>query len=290
MPDLVYRSSCVNNEQKSLSDQIIRSDRPDYPVRAGLSDLTGRIIRSENLKNCSCSFFTPQGLDHDQLVLFVGYPMLFHPWLVCPYFLCFPLYILFTGGPSDSSKKSKKARSRPMLIDQYGDMTEVNIAREKAQEAEAQKAQERKKKAAEKRKRGKEARTNYSEMDRVEYSTLRQQDWFNQPRDENLTNDNFWTVNQLYIFKDIYEHMNPRPMRPLDLGFLRKKPEFAEAVQVTQRLGLHHLMGIQCPYDQYYVKQFFSTLVLKGDQSLSMKWMTGEIGRASCRERVLRLV
>ena len=152
----------------------------------------------------------------------------------------------------------------------------TDVHRYAAQEAEAQKAQERKKKAAEKRKRGKEARTNYSEMDRVEYSTLRQQDWFNQPRDENLTNDNFWTVDQLYIFKDIYEHMNLRPMRPLDLGFLRKKPEFAEAVEVTQRLGLHHLMGIQCPYDQYYVKQFFSTLVLKGDHSLSMKWMTGD--------------
>ena len=163
-----------------------------------------------------------------------------------------------------------------MLIDRYGDMTEVNIAREKAQEAEAQKAQERKKKAAEKRKRGKEARTNYSEMDRVEYSTLRQQDWFNQPRDENLTNDNFWTVDQLYIFKDIYEHMNLRPMRPLDLKFLKKKPEFAEAVDVTQRLGLHHLMGIQCPYNEYYVKQFFSTLVIRGDNSLSMKWMTGD--------------
>ena len=194
--------------RKSLSDRIIRSDRPDYPVRAGLSDLTGRIIRSENLKNYFCSFFTPQGLEHDQLVLLFGYPMLFHRWLVCPYFLCSPLYILLTGGPSNSSKKSKKPRARPMLIDRYGDMTEVNIAREKAREAETQKAQERKKKAAEKRKRGKEARTNYSEMDRVEYSTLRQQDWFNQSRDENLTNENFWTVDQLYIFKDIYEHMN----------------------------------------------------------------------------------
>ena len=71
-----------------------------------------------------------------------------------------------------------------MLIDQYGNMTEVNIAREKAKEAEIQKAQDRKKKAAEKRKRGKEARTNYSDMDRVEYSTLRQQDWIRQPRDE----------------------------------------------------------------------------------------------------------
>ena len=174
---------------------------------------------------------------------------------MCSYSLCFSPYIHFTGGPSGSSKKSRP-RPRPMVIDQYGDMTEVNIVRERAKEAEIQKAQDKKKKAAEKRKRGKEARTNYSDMDRVEYSILRQQDWFSQRRDENFTNDNFWTVDQLYIFKDIYEHMNLRPTRPLDLKFLKKKPEFAEAVDVTQRLGLHHLMGIQCPYDQYYVKQF----------------------------------
>ena len=163
-----------------------------------------------------------------------------------------------------------------MLIDQYGNMTEVNIARERAKEAEMQKAQDRKKKAPEKRKRGKEARTNYSDMDRVEYSTLRQQDWFSQPRDENLTNDNFWTVDQLYIFKDIYEQMKLRPMKALDMNFLRKKTNFAEAVAVTQKLGLHHLMGLQCPYNEYYVKQFFSTLVIRGDKSLSMKWMTGD--------------
>ena len=70
--------------------------------------------------------------------------------------------------------------------------------------------------------------------------------------------------------------MKLRPMRPHDQNFLKKKAGFAEAVHVTQKLGLHHLMGIQCHYNEYYVKQFFSTLVIKGDHSLSMKWMTGD--------------
>ena len=35
-------------------------------------------------------------------------------------------------------------------------------------------------------------------------------------------------------------------------------------------------MGLQCHYNEYYVKQFFSTLVIKGDVSYTMKWMTGD--------------
>ena len=65
------------------------------------------------------------------------------------------------------------------------------------------------------------------------------------------------------------------------MDFLRAKESFAEAVAVTQKMGLHHLMGIQCHYHEYYVRQFFSTLVIKGDVSLSMKWMTGDTYRES---------
>ena len=150
-------------------------------------------------------------------------------------------------------------------------MTDQYVVRDRATEAAREKEKDRKRKAAERRKKGKDARTNYLDIDGVEYSTMRQGDWFRQPRDENLTNDNFWTVDQLYVYKDVYEHM-----RPLDLKFLKKKESFAEAVAVTQKLGLHHLMGLQCHYDEYYAKQFFSTLVIKGDNSLSMKWMTSD--------------
>ena len=155
-----------------------------------------------------------------------------------------------------------------MVVDEYGDMTEVNIVKQRAKEAAI--SQDRKKKATERRNRGKDARTNYLDMDGVEFSTMRQGDWFRQPRDENLTNDNFWTLQQYYVYKDIYEHTKLHPMRPHDLNFLKKKAGFAEAVHVTQKLGLHHLMGIQCHYNEYYVKQFFSTLVIKGDHSLSL--------------------
>ena len=73
---------------------------------------------------------------------------------------------------------SKKSRHRPriMQVNEYGDMTEQNIVRERAKEAAKQKAQDRKNMAAERRNRGKDARTNYLDMDGVEFSTMRQGD------------------------------------------------------------------------------------------------------------------
>ena len=103
------------------------------------------------------------------------------------------------------------------------------------------------------------------------------------------------------------------PMRPLDTDYLNNTPAFEAAMQVTQKMGLHHLMGLHCNYNVYLVQQFFSTLAFKGDEGNTMIWMTrdtpceanfyqfGEIlgydydgntpvgkqiGRASCRERV----
>ena len=97
-------------------------------------------------------------------------------------------------------------------------MTDQYVVRDQASEAARQKEQEKKKRSAERRKKGNDARTNFRDIDSVEYSTMRQGDWFRKPRDANLTNDNFWTVEQLYVYKDIYEHMKLRPMRPLDLN------------------------------------------------------------------------
>ena len=65
-------------------------------------------------------------------------------------------------------------------------MTDQYVVRDWASEAARWKEQEKKTKAAERRKKGKDARTNYQDIDSVEYSTMRQGDWFRKPRDENL--------------------------------------------------------------------------------------------------------
>ena len=65
-------------------------------------------------------------------------------------------------------------------------------------------------------------------------------------------------------------------MRPLDLSYLRGKQEFQLFMSITQKMGLHHLMGIQCDYHEYYVQQFLSTLAFKNDEAITMQWLTGE--------------
>ena len=65
-----------------------------------------------------------------------------------------------------------------------------------------------------------------------------------------------------------------RPMQPINMDLLCGKPEFAEGVEVTEKLGLHLLMGLQCNYNITLLKQFYATLVIKGDDDRTMKCMS----------------
>ena len=110
---------------------------------------------------------------------------------------------------------------------------------------------------------------------------MRQRNWFDEPRDEDIENSHFWCKEQLgiyedVIYEDVYSQMNIRPMRPLDMKHLRSKAEFEVPLDITQKMGLHHLMSIQCDYHEYFVQQFFSTLAFKNDEAITMMWLTGE--------------
>jgi hypothetical protein len=61
------------------------------------------------------------------------------------------------------------------------------------------------------------------------------------------------------------------------MPFLRSKSDFAQAMTVTQKLGLHHLMGLQCNYSTHHVQQFFSTLAFQNDEAITMTWMTDHL-------------
>ena len=87
-------------------------------------------------------------------------------------------------------------------------------------------------------------------MNSIEYASLRQRNWFDEPYEEDLENPHFWCKEQLFIYEDIYSQMNIRPMRPLDLPYLREKKEFQISMDITQKMGLHHLMGIRCDYHE----------------------------------------
>ena len=125
---------------------------------------------------------------------------------------------------------------------------------------------------------GKQSRPNYKDMDSVEYATLRQKDWYEEvEKDEDIEDNNFWCMEQMFIYKDIYVPMKKhvRPMHPIDLEHIRSRSYFDDAVEVTYQMGLHPLMVLQCNYNITLVQQFFSTLVLKGDDAHTMRWMSG---------------
>ena len=63
-------------------------------------------------------------------------------------------------------------------------------------------------------------------------------------------------------------------MKPVDIAHMRNKPHFASTVSITEKLGLHHLMGLQCDYSKELVHQFFSSLVMVEDNDRTLKWMT----------------
>ena len=95
-------------------------------------------------------------------------------------------------------------------------------------------------------------------------------------RSEDIENRHFWCKEQLGIYEDVYSKMNIRPMRPLDMDNLRSKKEFEVPLAITERMGLHPLMAIQCDYHEYYVQQFYSTLAFRSDPNITMTWLTGE--------------
>jgi hypothetical protein len=56
-------------------------------------------------------------------------------------------------------------------------------------------------------------------------------------------------------------------MHVLDISHLEKKHEyFGDALEITKRLGLYHLMGIRC--------HFYATLSFENDEAITFKWMT----------------
>jgi hypothetical protein len=84
-------------------------------------------------------------------------------------------------------------------------------------------------------------------MSSVEYSALRQLDWFADARDEELEESRFWCLNQQLIYEQVYRTMSQWVcyMHVLDRTHLRKKSEyFGDALQIMKRLGQFHLMDI----------------------------------------------
>ena len=69
-------------------------------------------------------------------------------------------------------------------------------------------------------------------MDLIEYRTIRQGNWYDQPRDEDIEDRGFWCLEQYFIFKDVYASMHLRPMRPLAVDKMISYPHFEDAMAI----------------------------------------------------------
>ena len=131
---------------------------------------------------------------------------------------------------------------------------------------------------AERRTKKKHERPNYKTMDTPSYVLVRSQDWYTEgDRDYELDDNSFWCAEQEAIYKDIYEKAKKpiRPMSATNLTHISTHPEFSEVYGVLEQLGLLHLMTIQCNYSTQLILQFYSTLVMCGDDAMTIKWMSG---------------
>ena len=109
----------------------------------------------------------------------------------------------------------------------------------------------------------KSQRPDYLSMDLIEYRTIRQGNWYDHARDEDIEDMSFWCLEQYFIFKDVYASMNLRPMCPLAVDKMSSHPHFEEAMAICQKMGLHPLMKLQCHYHVYHVQQFSLHLCLR---------------------------
>jgi len=179
--------------------------------------------------------------------------------LACTHTRGLVLLIHISGGPSSRARASKKPRSDPV----------------RDPEPREPRAPRKKMSVSKKRK---ETRTNYAELSAVDYATLRQKDWYTTvPRDTEIEDTDYWCEEQMHIFQDIYSTYKfpTRPMRPIELSFLKGKNTFKTAARVIEAFGMVHLMELRCPYNAPLIVQFFSTLVIKNDAAHTMKWMSG---------------
>ncbi|KAK1619297.1 hypothetical protein QYE76_024814 [Lolium multiflorum] len=128
-------------------------------------------------------------------------------------------------------------------------------------------------KSATMRRKGKATRTNNKVMDSVSYAVIRWKNWYEDvERELDIEDPRFWCMEQLYIFKDIYEPMKKvRPMQAIDVELLSQNDHFEDA----ERLGLHKLMKVQCDFSVPLIKKFYATLSFKKDGDRTMQSMSG---------------
>ena len=114
------------------------------------------------------------------------------------------IHTSFTGG---SRKKVRRPRPRYLRENEEGVLVDEvvirqRVAEEKRMADQAKRTADRERKNRAAKRKLKSQRPDYFTMDLIEYLTIRQGNWYDQPRDEDIEDRGFWCLEQYFIFKD----------------------------------------------------------------------------------------
>jgi hypothetical protein len=127
-------------------------------------------------------------------------------------------------------------------------------------------------------------------LTKQEYREFREQKFYLMPRDINRGSF-YWSEHQR-IFEQVYECMSTKvcPMKFTNIVSLSKDEYFADALWVTEKLGLHKLMVFKQDYNPHLIQQFYATLEFDTRDEVGFTWMSGEVRKSSTIDRFGKLL
>jgi hypothetical protein len=127
-------------------------------------------------------------------------------------------------------------------------------------------------------------------LTKQEYHEFREQKFYLMPRD--INNGSFYRSEHQRIFEQVYECMSTKvcPMKVTNIVSLSKDEYFADALWVTEKLGLHKLMVFKQDYNPSLIQQFYAMLEFDSRDEVGFTWMLGDVRKSSTIARFGQLL
>jgi hypothetical protein len=127
-------------------------------------------------------------------------------------------------------------------------------------------------------------------LSKQEYHKFREQKFYLMPRD--INSGSFYRSEHQRIFEQVYACMSTKvcPMKFTNIVSPSKDEYFADALWVTEKLGLHKLMVFKQDYNPRLIQQFYATLEFDTRDEVGFTWMSGEVRKSSTIDRFGQLL
>jgi hypothetical protein len=115
--------------------------------------------------------------------------------------------------------------------------------------------------------------SDLKKLSKEEYREFHAQKFYVMPRD--ITSGSFYQSEHQRIFEQIYDCMSTKvyPMKFTNIVSLSKDEYFADALWVTEKMGLHKLMVFKQDYSPLLIQQFYATLEFDTRDEVGFTWM-----------------